>query len=186
MKKLAVFFPGIGYTNDKPLLYYSLKLAKQTGFDIKRVDYSGFPDGVLNDPAKMAECFAIASEQTESILQEMDFAAFDEIVFVSKSIGTVIAANYAGKYHLPVRQILFTPVPQTFQFVKNDAGIAFHGTSDPWAETGIIQKECNEKRIPLKLFRDANHSLETGDVPEDLSILQAVLKEVRTYLESDI
>ena len=28
-KKIAVFFPGIGYTNDKPLLYYGRKLAAE-------------------------------------------------------------------------------------------------------------------------------------------------------------
>ena len=27
-KKLAVVFPGIGYTVDKPLLYYSAKMAR--------------------------------------------------------------------------------------------------------------------------------------------------------------
>lgn len=33
MKKLAVFFPGIGYHCDKPLLYYSRKMAEQNGYD---------------------------------------------------------------------------------------------------------------------------------------------------------
>ena len=31
--KLAVFFPGIGYHCDKPLLYYSQKLAKECGYE---------------------------------------------------------------------------------------------------------------------------------------------------------
>ena len=31
-KKLAVFFPGVGYNCDKPLLYYTKKLAKEHGF----------------------------------------------------------------------------------------------------------------------------------------------------------
>ena len=33
MKKLAVFFPGIGYTADKPLLYYSRKLAAELDYE---------------------------------------------------------------------------------------------------------------------------------------------------------
>ena len=32
VKKLAVLFPGIGYTTDRPLLYYAGKLAEQNGF----------------------------------------------------------------------------------------------------------------------------------------------------------
>ena len=37
-QKLAVFFPGIGYHNDKPLLYYSQKLAKEFGFECIKVN----------------------------------------------------------------------------------------------------------------------------------------------------
>ena len=33
MKRLAVFFPGIGYTVDKPLMHYSRRLAEKHGFD---------------------------------------------------------------------------------------------------------------------------------------------------------
>lgn len=35
-KKIAVLFPGIGYTCDKPLLYYTGKLAVARGY-IKRL-----------------------------------------------------------------------------------------------------------------------------------------------------
>ena len=30
--KLAIFFPGIGYHCDKPLLYYSRKLSQECGY----------------------------------------------------------------------------------------------------------------------------------------------------------
>ena len=43
MKKLAVFFPGIGYTADRPLLYYSRRTAAELGYEIRSVAYSGFP-----------------------------------------------------------------------------------------------------------------------------------------------
>lgn len=35
-KKIAVPFPGIGYTCDKPLLYYSGKLAEKYGYQVKK------------------------------------------------------------------------------------------------------------------------------------------------------
>ncbi len=37
--KLAVIFPGIGYTKDKPLLYYAGKLAKAAGYNVISVEY---------------------------------------------------------------------------------------------------------------------------------------------------
>ena len=49
MKKLAVLFPGIGYTCDKPLLYYSWKVLKKLDYEVFPVPYTGFPDGVKGD-----------------------------------------------------------------------------------------------------------------------------------------
>ncbi len=42
MKKgrIAVIFQGIGYNTDKPLLYYSKKIALERGYDVKVVEYS--------------------------------------------------------------------------------------------------------------------------------------------------
>lgn len=43
MKKIAVIFPGVGYHVDKPLLYYSRKIAAQNGYEIREVRYGNFP-----------------------------------------------------------------------------------------------------------------------------------------------
>ena len=36
-KKCALLFPGVGYGLDRPLLYYSAKLAKAAGWEIQSV-----------------------------------------------------------------------------------------------------------------------------------------------------
>ena len=58
-KKLAVFFPGIGYTVDKPLLYYSRKLAASAGYDIRLLPYTG---------AKPPSIFLITENRLKNIL----------------------------------------------------------------------------------------------------------------------
>ena len=40
--KLAVFFPGIGYHTDKPLLYYSRKIAVELGYQTVEVKYGNY------------------------------------------------------------------------------------------------------------------------------------------------
>ena len=62
MKKIAVLFPGIGYTCEKPLLYYSAKLAAEAGFEVVRVPYGNFPPNVKGDASKMYRCFLSARE----------------------------------------------------------------------------------------------------------------------------
>ena len=52
MKRLAIVFPGIGYTAEKPLLHYSRRIAERFGYETGIVPYSGFPKKVKGDKEK--------------------------------------------------------------------------------------------------------------------------------------
>ena len=183
-KKIACLFPGIGYTCDKPLLYYSWKLLKGMGWEVVPVPYSGFPANVKGDPEKMRQCALMALEQAESILRDIGWSEYDEILLIGKSVGTVVCAAYAQRHGIRCRQILFTPVEETFRYAGRDA-IVFHGTSDPWADTGAIRKSCKQSGLPLYETEGANHSLETGDVDRDIREMRKVMKTVRAYVLHD-
>lgn len=177
MSKLAVFFPGIGYSHDKPLLYYSYKYFKSIGYELIKVDYH--TDTSLDIESFYKEAY----RQTEKVLNDIDFNKYEEIIFISKSIGTVIASNYDHTYDLKARHYLFTPLSQTFEHSSGNA-IAFHGTKDPWAKTDAIQNACKRLSIPLYLYENANHSLETGDIPKDIMICQEVMMIMMKDLEA--
>lgn len=70
------------------------------------------------------------------IRAEADFLRtdYDRIFFFSKSIGTAIAARYAVLHGLHPGQVYFTPIEAALPDL-DPAGIAFHGTADPWART---------------------------------------------------
>ena len=184
MKKIACLFPGIGYTCDKPLLYYSGKMLKGLGWEIVPVQYTGFPSGVKGNPDKMQQCAHMALEQAEELLQETDWSRYDEILLIGKSVGTVVCAAYARRHGLKCRQILFTPVEATFQFAGRRS-IVFHGTADPWAATPEIEKSCRRMEIPLYETEGANHSLETGDIDADLIEMRKVMKTVMEFVTGE-
>ena len=180
-KKLAVILPGIGYTCDRPLLYYGGKLAQALGWEVRRVPYGGFPEKVRGDLEKMRQSAEMALQQTEEMLLGIDWNQYGQIIFISKSVGTVAAAAYAHAHQLSCRHILFTPVEATFSAPVEQA-IAFHGTADPWVETETLKRLCREANIPLHITENANHSLETGDVPLDIRNLQAVMARVEAFM----
>ena len=62
-KKLAVFFPGIGYTNDKPLLYYSRKLAEERGYEVICTEYHDLPEKIKGNKEKMMQAGKTAFDQ---------------------------------------------------------------------------------------------------------------------------
>lgn len=182
--KIVCLFPGIGYTYDKPLLYYSWKMFASLGWKVVPVPYGGFPSGVKGNAEKMKKCAVMALEQAEELLKDIDWSQYDSILFVSKSVGTVVAGAYAASHHIPCRHVLFTPVEATFSFRVKDA-IVFHGTADPWANIDVIRNACQEANLPLYITENANHSLETGNVETDIDIIKATMKIVREYADKD-
>lgn len=182
-KKIAVFFPGIGYTLDKPLLYYSRKLIASAGYDIRLLPYTGFPEKILGDRGKMKESYRIALEQTKEMLRDVEFRAYDEILFVGKSIGTAVATEYAAQIRKPVRFVLYTPLEETFLFLVGDA-IVFTGLDDPWVgkKDSKIEALCREKGIPCTIIPSGNHSLETGNVQMDIMNLQMIMKKTEEFV----
>ena len=180
-KKLAVLFPGIGYHCDKPLLYYAAKLAKAEKYEVLPVPYTGFPEKVRGNADRMRECLEIAWSQANEMLKPVDWSAYDRILFIGKSIGTIVGSAYAKERGLSVHSILLTPLADTFRYACGNA-VAFHGTADPWAETGTIIEACRERDIPLTLAEGANHSLETGDVIRDVDIQKDTVQRIEAFI----
>ncbi|MDO4941544.1 MAG: alpha/beta hydrolase [Lachnospiraceae bacterium] len=180
--KIAVIFPGIGYHTDKPLLYYSKKQAAGAGYRVIEVSYGNFKSGIKGNADLMKEAFESALTQTETILQNQEFDSDGELLFISKSIGTVVAAAYEKEHKLNAKNIYFTPLEDTFGFVKPESGIVFHGTADPWAETSVIKSACEKLSLPLFITEDANHSLEQGVVSRDVEALALIMDQCESYL----
>lgn len=188
MSKLAVFFPGIGYTVDKPLLHYSRRLAQEQGYEIKLIPYKGFPDKVKGDQDRMKRSFQIALDQASDMLSEVDLNAYEEILFVGKSIGTTVAAKLASGFSKKetLRLVLYTPVEQTFSFDFGDA-VVFSGTDDPWVggRESRIPDLAAGRGYPCLMIEGANHSLETGCVEKDIQNLSKIMEETRRFIEWD-
>lgn len=182
MSNIAVIFPGVGYHADKPLLYYSKKLAADAGCELIEVAYSHFPMVDKKSAASMNAAFTLARAQAEDALRDIDFAKYGKVLFLAKSIGTIAAADYATAHGLKADFVFYTPLAQTFRFPAQNA-VAFHGTADPWADTPTVKGLCEERNVPLHLYAGANHSLETGNVPADLEALRDVMRKTEDFIK---
>lgn len=177
--KLAVFFPGIGYHCDKPLLYYSGKIAGQYQYESVKVSYTD----LSRTPG---QAFEEALAQVEECLGGVDWGQYEDILFVSKSIGTAVACAYAGRHGIRCRNIYYTPLERTFDF-RPQPGIVFHGTDDPWAKTEMVREKCRENNLPLYIIDGGNHSLEVkADTRRNLGILMNVMEQTESYIADNI
>ena len=71
MNGIAVFFPGIGYHCDKPLLYFSRELAREAGYrEIVNVNYAYRGGDIRGTPEKMRAAGLALFAQTEDALKK--------------------------------------------------------------------------------------------------------------------
>ena len=154
--KLAVFFPGIGYHCDKPLLYYSRKLVQEYGYEkIVTLNYTYDGKNLRGNEEKMRQAFDSLYIQAENSLKEIAFDQYEQILFISKSIGTIIASAYAEAQRIPCRHILYTPLEETYAFSRSfgkteckDTHIrrckSFTGDQKCQRQSGYLER-CNGK-----------------------------------------
>lgn len=130
---------------------------------------------------KCRKAFESLYAQAEKMLVKVKLDEYDDVLFVSKSVGTIISSAYAEKHNIKCRQILYTPLKQTYQFKHEDA-IAFIGTSDPWSNTEEVVRLSREQNVTIHVYNEANHSLETSDILESIKILENVMKKTKEYI----
>ena len=195
--KICVLFPGIGYTTEMPLMYYPGKMTLGLGYELVRLKYHDLPSGVKGNMEKMKMAFDIAFEQSMEQLKDVEWNKYEEILFIGKSIGTAIAAKCGQELGLNevldesitlnrvIKYVYLTPLEETYLFTKSASGIAFHGNSDPWAETEVITKKSAEKDIPLFIYENANHSLETGDILIDIESARDVMDKILNFINGN-
>lgn len=187
MKKLAVLFPGIGYTCAKPLLYYTGSLAAEQGYEVLRLDYGQDVHTFRGrSPEEMRPIQKLALKRTLDRLEKIPFQEYDSLLFISKSIGTVVACKTEIILQLSdkTRHFLLTPIPDTLPYLKEVKGLFFSGTADPYISPDLVREAANS--WPEKtggIFEGCNHSLEKpGDVMEGLKNLTLVCRCLKDSL----
>lgn len=184
-RKLAVLFPGTGYTCTKPLLYYTAQAAEAEGYEIIRLEYGEtfrtFRGRTMEDLLPLIE---LALQRSAEQLAQVKWETYDKIIFISKSIGTVVSCRIAESCKVSATQFLMTPIPLTLPYLPQIQGCFVAGTADPNLAAPLV-RELQEK-YPEKtagIFEGCNHSLEIkGDMEGNLGRILAVVKLLRQWL----
>ena len=169
-KKLVIMFPGVGYTMDCPLLYYASFLYETKGYEQIHMKYNSI---LLNPDLTREEKTLQARDYVWEKAKEIDFSAYDEVVFFSKSFGTAEAGILAERLGITPTQIFLTPLPRALSYIKKTDTVVI-GTADE------VYPECkayfDEHGIQPMYIEGADHSLERKGKPfESLEILRDVM-----------
>jgi pimeloyl-ACP methyl ester carboxylesterase len=188
---LAVIYPGYGYTQEMPLLYYTSRLILSAGADLLQVKYA-----YTREPAWEK----VSDGEREAWLNADAFAAWEEgwkqrtyqqVTLIGKSLGALAAAHVASNdTRLPQLNCIFlTPVLSGFNFAYdlNNAqlrNLIVIGTDDHFYNADVLRDLERQARSELVVIRGADHSLEFKKNPiQSAQALEYVLRAEEKFLK---
>jgi hypothetical protein len=185
-QSLAVLFPGLRYTCDKPLLHYTTLSLASLGIDVLQLwtDYTQAEFASLSQAEQVLRYL----EDAHSALQAAQGQqAYPLLVLVGKSIGTLTMALLLGQADSSFAQattIWLTPllnlpmVALAVQSLQTRTLIA-GGTGDATFDPQILQAVRSQPGLKTLVFEGANHSLEIpGDPLRSVQFLGEVVQGV--------
>jgi len=185
-KKLAIFFPGRRYGVDCPLLYYSDFICKRAGYHTMYLHYAMHRE----EKSKVTICEEIQNAwgYVQERLKDINVKEYEDILFVSKSIGTVLASMAQIHLQTQVRNLYFTPLELTLPYLEEkrlnrpEDNFVVAGTEDTFLEAERLRKVCERENIKLKQFEGLGHSMETEDIMKTIEIIRKIMEEVQTFV----
>ena len=183
---LTIILPGMGYTKDKPLLNFSSKLSINKGYDVLFIEY-GFQVAKKSLDINNSDEINYLLEETIKSIKSVLNKKYKKIVFIAKSIGTVITTKICDKFdEFDQIHILLTPVNDTYINKTKYKTLVITGTEDPMINKIYINKMLEDTNTKLIKIERGNHSLECSDVFMSIDMIKKSIKEVDNFLIDNI
>ncbi|SFJ10825.1 alpha/beta family hydrolase [Thermoflavimicrobium dichotomicum] len=188
---LCFMFPGRGYTNHHPLLYFATKILLQAQIDVIQVQYPYH---------QMAEFQSLDLEkQHEWLSQDMnglvqtilDQHPYEEIIFLGKSLGTVPILHTHSKLNSyeTAKYILLTPLihlePLYQQMLQMEQKtLCVIGDKDPVYDLTKMNAIRTKPNIQVLVIENGDHSLEIPtDIKQSILILKQIMNQIQLFIE---
>ncbi|WP_211746673.1 hypothetical protein [Paenibacillus sp. Marseille-Q4541] len=177
---LVVFFPGQNYSCELPVLHYAVQSATSQGMDALILEY-GYQSARV---ALEREHRSILEDEVLQTVRRWS-EGYEQLVFVSKSLGTLLA-GYTAKHlsNRNIRHLYLTPLDSTLTYMQHSAGMVIYGTKD-----SLFSEESRAKLVScpdLKIYKvpEAGHGLEISDPRKSAELMSGLVEEYIRFFSS--
>lgn len=176
---LKIFFPGRRYSCDRSFLYFLDKYISGDSIYLT-YDHPRMVEEKLTSEDDFKRAYAYAKEK----LSNIDFKKYGEIIFIAKSLGTVVAGRLRKELGLEnrVRFICLTPINKTLPYLTQTDFI-ITSESDKYIDVSSLKQKENMYPF-LTIYKDVPHSLELPSMYETLNFLKVNLDLALNYLDT--
>lgn len=182
---LLILLPGLGYTNDMPIMFYLHQLGIDRGYDVLQVnyDYRSVPRETSAEDWS-ARMLADVRPTIDAALAKGNYR---NVVLAGKSVGTrVMATLLANGFDKATAYIWLTPlfVSESVKQAAMNHGpsVAVFGDADH-AIAGVPLPPIAKAGVEMVIQPGGDHGMMLpGRVPESISDLARAMQEVSSWL----
>ena len=167
-KKIVVSFPGARGC-EIPLLYFGAKHFEDKGYEKRFISYP------LNREITLENVLNNALE----MLRDIEWGEYEDIVFVAKSLGTVVSCMVKERLAIPARLILLTPLEETLPYIRKENAVLLTamGDRDHYLAAPRLTELCEQEGITCHIEPRVGHRMEvTDDLRRNLEIVFRVIR----------
>ncbi|MDN3362388.1 alpha/beta hydrolase [Priestia megaterium] len=184
--RICFMFSGLGYTYEKPLLYYITMLMLKHKIDVVQIHYTYSKELVTKSTDEIAD---VMMKDIDLVLQDvLSHNDYKNIIFAGKSLGTIplIQRVMKDEVYKDAVMLLLTPLltrSELFESLLESThkGLIAIGTRDHYYTEEVYQLKTNTMNIDV--IENADHSLDVLYTPaESLKALEAVLDGIEKIL----
>ncbi|MBZ6487956.1 alpha/beta family hydrolase [Priestia aryabhattai] len=184
--RICFMFSGLGYTYEKPLLYYVTMLMLKHGINVVHIHYT-YPKELMTKSTD--EIADVMMKDIDLVLQDvLSHDDYQNIIFAGKSIGTIplIQRMMKDEAYKEAVMLLLTPLLTRTELVESllestHKGLIVIGTRDHYYNESVYRLKT--KKVHIEVIENADHSLDVLYSPaESLRALETVLDGIEQLL----
>lgn len=186
---LLIMLPGLGYTNQMPLMFYLHELARTRAWDVLEVNYDY--RRVPRETSAEEWAARMMGDARPVIDAALERGTYRNIVLAGKSIGTrVMTTLLARGFEKATAFIWLTPLLVAGQIrdtvMNHGPSLAVFGDED-YAVKDVDLPAIARAGVTMVVMPGGDHSMMIpGDVPQSIAALAHVMAEIDAWIDRHV
>lgn len=191
--KICIMLPGIGYTTDQPVFYYSTGLFLEQEYDVLHLNYQ-YNNEEFNQLMTKEKIAKIEDDVANALDKVIPTNRYKHIRVVAKSIGTAALpkllkyrTDLSGALTIWLTPLLYLEHIYEHLLTSNESrSLLIMGSEDrSYLEDRIKILDHNTSLIKV-LIKNVNHDLDHKDgMVKSIKTLEKIIEEINTFSTSE-
>jgi hypothetical protein len=190
-RTLAVMLPGLNYSCDNPLFFYTTSICISHSIDVLQL-WANYNDSAFQSLPDKGQLRWLVEDATALIAAGRAQRDYAHLILVGKSIGTLTLGALFGDSdtYSNAHAIWFTPLMRYPVVIRGMSrarpnSLFIGGGADRSLDTNLLGNMPRISHRESIIIDGADHSLQIpGDLPRSLDAMKQIVTEVETFINS--